>query len=38
MTRRFVTCPDCGGFHHRKMFIHVPATSTSRGLVPDLLG
>ncbi|GAX76779.1 hypothetical protein CEUSTIGMA_g4225.t1 [Chlamydomonas eustigma] len=22
MTKRFVICPDCGGFHHRRLFSH----------------
>lgn len=23
MTKRFVSCPDCGGYHHRHMFSHI---------------
>lgn len=25
MAKRFVTCSECGGFHHRKTFIHLPS-------------
>lgn len=36
MTKRYVTCPDCGGYYHRPMFGHIQ--TNGRGPVTDFLG
>uniref|UniRef100_A0A7S3VNT9 Uncharacterized protein n=1 Tax=Dunaliella tertiolecta TaxID=3047 RepID=A0A7S3VNT9_DUNTE len=36
LTKRYVTCPDCGGHYHRSMFVH-RQNRTGRGLIPDFL-
>lgn len=36
MTRRYVSCPDCGGHYHKRMFTHMKAP-TAKALVPEFL-
>jgi len=36
MTKRFVTCPDCGGHYHRRMFSHTKGTGPV--MVPEFMG
>ncbi|KAF5833617.1 hypothetical protein DUNSADRAFT_10033 [Dunaliella salina] len=36
LTKRYVTCPDCGGHYHRPMFVH-RQNRTGRGLIPDFM-
>ncbi|KAL6748520.1 hypothetical protein V8C86DRAFT_2875438 [Haematococcus lacustris] len=35
MTKRYITCTECGGHYHRKMFAHIRAPS--KVLVPEFL-